>query len=140
VNGDGGTVFGDIIAAPGSQTAVTATSLVSQSLGHVVFNAPTDGSDAVAPLSALLGPGSYELVFGSGLFGATGVSGLATGMNGTADFFRSIDGGQSWDPQSDSVRMTVYASPVPLPAGLPLLISGVAAFGGLIRRRARSAD
>lgn len=131
----GGSIFADIIAAPANQTDVTATSLVSQSLGHVVFTAPTDGSDAKESLNVLLGPGTYELVFGSGLFGATGDSGLASGMQGTANFFNTADGGQTWNAQSDSLRMTVYASPVPLPAGLPLLISGVAALGGLLRRK-----
>ena len=135
--GDGGSIFGAIIAAPASQTDVTASSLVNLSLAHTIFAPPTDGSDLTTPLSALLGPGTYELVLGSGLWGTDGNSGLATGMDGQANLLRTVDGGASWDVLSDSVRVTVEASPVPLPAGLPLLMSGVAAIGGLMRRRQR---
>ena len=136
--GDGGSIFGAIIAAPASQNDVTASSLVNLSLAHTIFAPPTDGSDLTTPVSALLGPGTYELVFGSGLWGTTGNSGLATGMDGQASLLRTVDGGASWDVLNDSVRVTVEASPVPLPAGLPLLVSGVAAIGGLLRRRQRT--
>lgn len=137
--GDGGAIFGAIIAAPGSQTSVTAASLPGLTLGAAVWAPPVDGSDATTTLSTptLLGPGTYEVVFGSGLFGATGNSGLATGMSGTANLLQSVDGGASWNTLNDSVRVTVYGTPVPLPAGLPLLFSGLTAMGWL-RRRSRS--
>lgn len=138
--GDSGSIFGAIIAAPTSQTDVTSSSLLALSLAHTVFAPPTDGSDFTTPLSTVLGPGSYELIFGSGLWGATGNSGLATGMNGTANLLQSVDGGATWGALNDSVRVTVDASPVPLPAGLPLLASGLAALGALTRRRQRGDD
>jgi hypothetical protein len=137
--GDGGSIFGAIIAAPANQSDVTASSLANLSLAHAIFAPPTDGSDLTTPLSALLGPGTYELVFGSGLWDTTGNSGLATGMDGQASLLRTADGGASWDVLNDSVRVTVDASPVPLPAGLPLLASGVAAMGAMLRRRQRTA-
>jgi hypothetical protein len=137
-DGDGGSIFGAIIAQPTSQTDVTAANLVNLSLAHTIFAPPTDGSDLTTSLSVLLGPGTYEVVFGSGLWDTTGNSGLASGMDGEASLLRSVDGGASWDPLNDSVRVTVDASPVPLPAGLPLLMSGVAAIGGLLRRRQRT--
>jgi hypothetical protein len=130
-----GEIFAAIIGLPPAQTDVTASSLSGLSLAHTVFTAPQDGSDFTTPLSVVLGQGTYELVFGSGLWGATGDSGLATGMDGQANLLRTTDGGLTWDPLQDSMRVTVEASPVPLPAGLPLLVSGVAALGGLFRRR-----
>lgn len=133
--GDGGSVFAAIIAAPASQTAVNATTLPGLALAETTFNAPTDGSDVTAPVSKTLGPGTYELVIGSGLFGATGQSGLATGMNGTATLAQSIDGGQTWDTLTDSVRVTVSGNVVPLPAALPLLLSGLGVGAGFLRRR-----
>jgi hypothetical protein len=133
-DGDGGSIFASIIAAPGAQTAVNASTLAGLSLANTVFAPPADGSDATTPLSVLLGPGTYELVFGSGLFGATGQSGLVNGMNGTATLAQSLDGGATWDTLTDSVRVTVTGDVVPLPAGLPLFCSGIAALFGLVRR------
>jgi hypothetical protein len=134
-DGDGGSIFAEIIAAPAQQTLVNTSTLEGLSLAHTVFTAPTDGSDATTALSVTLGPGTYELVFGSGLFGATGSSGLATGMNGLATLAQSIDGGLSWDALNDSVRVTVSGNVVPLPATLPLLCSGLLAGAGFLRRR-----
>jgi hypothetical protein len=133
-DGDGGSIFAAIIAAPALQTAVNSSTLTGLSLASTVFVAPADGSDASTPLSVLLGPGTYELVFGSGLFGATGQSGLASGMDGTATLAQSVDGGATWGTLSDSVRVTVTGDVVPLPAGLPLFCSGIAAIFGLVRR------
>jgi hypothetical protein len=133
--GDGGSIFASIIAAPAQQSLVNTSTLAGLSLAHTVFNAPTDGSDVTTPLSVILGPGTYELVFGSGLFGATGASGLASGMLGQATLAQSIDGGLSWDQLNDSVRVTVTGNVVPLPATLPLLFSGLMAGAGFLRRR-----
>jgi hypothetical protein len=133
--GDGGSIFASLIAAPAAQTSVTAGSLPGLSLANAVFTPPEDGSDATTPLSVTLSPGTYELVFGSGLFGATGYSGLASGMNGQASLLQTVDGGASWDALNDSVRVTVSGNVVPLPAALPLLCSGLAAGFGLMRRR-----
>jgi hypothetical protein len=139
--GDGGTVFASIIAAPAQQTAVNTTTLPGLSIADAVFAPPSNGSDVIAPLSVTLNAGTYELVIGSGLFGATGQSGLATGMNGQATLAQSLDGGATWGTLQDSVRVTVdgTVSPVPLPSGLPLLGSGLAACFGLFRRRRDSA-
>jgi hypothetical protein len=133
--GDGGSIFGAILAAPANQSDVTASTLAGLSLAHSIFAPPTDGSDASTALSVLLQAGTYELVFGSGVWGTTGNSGLAIGMDGQANLLRTTDGGATWDAVNDSVRMTVEASPVPLPAGLPLLASGLAAVGAMLRRR-----
>src|SRR5262249_2398087 len=92
-DGDGGSIFAEIIGAPGQQSQVNLSPLAGLSLAHTVFNAPIDGSDVTTPLSVILGPGTYELVFGSGLFGATGQSGLASGMSGVTTLAQSIDGG-----------------------------------------------
>jgi len=133
--GDGGSVFAEIIAAPAQQSLVNTSTLAGLALAHTVFAPPIDGSDATTPLSVTLGPGTYELVFGSGLFGATGTSGLASGMDGQTTLAQSIDGGATWGDLTDSVRVTVTGNVVPLPASLPLLFSGVMAGFGFLRRR-----
>ena len=133
--GDGGTIFASIIALPSAQTNVTSASLPGLALGTAVFAPPTDGSDYTSTLSLNLSAGTYELVFGSGLFGATGYSGLASGMAGTANLLQSVDGGATWGTLSDSVRVTVSGTAVPLPAGLPMLGSALALGAGLVRRR-----
>jgi len=133
--GDGNSIFAAIIAAPTSQTDVNAASLPGLALAYTTFTPPQDDSDAVAPLSALLGPGNYEVVFGSGVFGTSGQSGLATGQLGAATLYQSLDAGADWGTLTDSVRVTVEGSPVPLPAALPLLLSGLGGIGALLRRR-----
>jgi len=45
-------------------------------LATTVFQAPLPSAEVFAPLSANLNPGSYVLVFGTGLFGATGAGAL----------------------------------------------------------------
>jgi hypothetical protein len=73
-------LFGAIISLPAEATlpAFHPTSLESQSLGTALVT-PLDGqvsSDVRAPLLLALSPGNYALVFGSGIFGATGLGGM----------------------------------------------------------------
>lgn len=133
--GDGGSIFAEIFSGPLSSFRSATV------LGSTTFTPPSNWSDFSTALSVTLNPGTYELVFGSGLFGTSGNQGFAAGMQGPASsLFQSVDGGATWNALTDSVRVTVTGNVVPLPATLPLLVSGLAAgFGALRRRREVSA-
>lgn len=137
-----GSIFGAIVAAAsldGLPTASTAD-LEASALAHTVFAA--DGSDQIGTLSVNLAPGFYTVIFGSGLWGATGTSSLATGQDffGNANLFQTLDGGASWLTFSDSVRLDVQGvAAVPVPAALPLFASSILGLGVFGRRRARKA-
>jgi hypothetical protein len=66
------TLFGAIISLS-SVSALPAFSpldLPSNALADVVFSAPSLSADLRVPLALTLGPGTYAVIFGTGLFGA----------------------------------------------------------------------
>lgn len=136
INGSGDPAFAAIVAANGSSGAPVMSSV----LASTTFTPATDGSDQTTPLSVTLAAGSYDLVFGFGKFGSASdnfqSSGLVSGQStlGTPSLFSSMDSGSTWSALSTpDVRMEVSA--VPLPAGLPLLLSGLLGLVGVGRRR-----
>ena len=66
-------IFGAIVSVNPTTglPSQTIENLASITLGNAAFTPTTDGDTTVA-LPLLLGPGTYAVVFGSGLFGATG--------------------------------------------------------------------
>lgn len=80
-NGDTNTLFAAILELDNS-TAFPYDGLITDRLAgikdedvvaHTIFNLPTYASQHISlPLSVIVSPGDYALVFGSGLFGATG--------------------------------------------------------------------
>jgi hypothetical protein len=120
----------------------STSNLASLALAHTTFT--PDGTDQTAALPVTLAAGTYEVIFGFGLFGSPtdsalggpASSGLAGGQDtiGSPNLFNTANGGLSWQALSTKdVRIDVNA--VPLPAGLPLLLSGLLGIGGVLRRR-----
>jgi hypothetical protein len=110
--------------------------LLSNSLGHVVFAPSLSGGDQTAALPLKLAAGDYGVVFGSGLWGATGYSGFVGGQGGLGtNEFASYDGGASWSSWSnpDEIRLTVTA--VPEPSEWAMMLAGLGLAGTVIRRR-----
>ncbi|MFQ5591019.1 MAG: hypothetical protein ACE5HE_07655, partial [Phycisphaerae bacterium] len=80
-------------------------------VASTVFDAGRPSSDVRVPLAATLDPGAYALIFGSGLFGATGVGGMPLNnadLPGASYFFWN---GNAWidDPFTDA-RFVVEGS------------------------------
>jgi hypothetical protein len=124
--GDGGTLFAAVLSSSGDMLAETTFTPL--------------GGDQSVTLSAALAAGSYTVVFGSGLFGATGSSGLVASQSpiGTPSFVQY--GGVLANAQAftdDTLRVTMVTSPVPEPA--PVLLAGIGVLFLAVagRRRAR---
>ncbi len=131
--GDGNSIFAAISSA--ASLSAWSSSVVSET----VFTPNTDGADTSAAWWTTLSAGTYYLVLGSGLYGASGQSGLATGQDviGNPSFSQSFDGGATWSGLSENdLRVALQGAPVPVPGTLPLLLSGLAALGVMGRRKA----
>jgi hypothetical protein len=98
-----GNIFGAIVSldSPNALPSENPNSLQNV-LGQTTFTPTSLGDDTLTPLSVLLNPGNYALIFGSGQFGATGSSAMPfTGQvnfPGSSYFFSNniwIDGGFS---------------------------------------------
>ncbi len=135
-NGDG-SIFGAIVQVdPVTGLPLQdVENLSSIALAAAVFT-PTQDGDTTVSLPIVLAPGTYGLVFGSGLFNATGVADLLAGNDtvGSPSVFENQFGSFTQDPQDTDVRLFVNA--VPEPASLAMLLSAGLMFLGLVRRRA----
>jgi len=145
--GGNGTLFGAIIplSSPTETPSYLPYDLPSYALGFTVFNAPFGTADFTTPLSLSLNAGTYALVFGSGLFGATG-SGFM-GLTGVdfpiaSYFFATINNGFNTFTNGgfSQTRFVVEGdlSTVPLPAALPLYATGLGIAGFVAWRRKRN--
>jgi hypothetical protein len=119
-----GSIFGAIVEVDPATGLPTqpVESLASITLGAAVFTPSTDGT--------------YGLVFGSGLFGATGLADLLSGNDtvGTPAIFENDFAPFTPDPSDTDVRLLVNA--VPEPASIAVLFSAGALLAGMRRRRA----
>lgn len=128
-------IFGAILAS-GTSWASLATS----ALADVVFSG--SGYDQTIALNSPLhlAAGDYQIVFGSGLFGATGDSALVDSQYtlGNPVIKQSFDAGQHLSAlSSQDVRITVLGSvsPAPEPEGIAMLLAGMGIVSVLARRR-----
>lgn len=129
-------IFGAIVPLA-SLTATPAGAIDAIALGHVVFE-PTGGEQSAA-LSVHLEPGTYGLVFGSGLWGAAGDSGLVSGGDSSgAHLFDFIGAGSPWEALSDQsgIRLVVYGT-VPEPGEGALMLAGLLGLVPVLRRARR---
>lgn len=131
-----GAIFGAIVEVdPTTGLPIQPVeSLASITLGEAVFTPTADG-DTTATLSQAVNllPGTYGLVFGSGLFGATGVADLLHNDDtvGSPSIFENDFAPFSQDLSDTDVRLFA----VPEPASLTVLF-GVALVLLGFRRRA----
>lgn len=154
-SGDGGNglVFAEVVSlsslssvpsVPGSSGNSIVAWLQANDLGHALLNVPSIAGDASTIIhfgSALSAGNSYAVIFGSGLYGATGGINLTSGNAtiGEPNLFNTV-GGDTFSPYGYDTGIRIYAtSPVPLPAALPLLVSGISLVLGRSRRGRRDA-
>lgn len=79
----GNTIFGTIVPIPSPNfvPGVAPLEIESIALASTIFSPNATASDFKMPLSIVLNPGDYAVIFGSGLFGATGTAALINDNN-----------------------------------------------------------
>lgn len=140
-----GNIFGAIVAINDPNALPQGNPfLPGEVLASTTFNPGFISSDARTPLSVTLGPGNYELIFGSGLFGATG-SGFMPSNNsdflGSTYFYYSArNSGGTWvDGGISNTRFVVEANAIPEPSSAvgTLAFSALGA-GCLLQRKLKN--
>jgi hypothetical protein len=130
----GGNLFGAIVSVDAyASTGDFASSVV----GHTMIT--PDGLDDTAALNLHLAAGNYAVVFGSGLYGTSGTSGLVSGQDGSGATIISGTPASFGLLGSDDVHIAVYGnvSAVPEPANVAMLVAGMLALGGVAVRNRR---
>ena len=141
-----GTLFGAIVSLS-SPTALPSGGPFAAGVvkATVVFNAPSPSAQMTIPLPVLLEPGSYALVYGSGLFGATGSGSLVRNnidipaQSSTLGWFESTPGSWRWNNLTDSAqtarRLVIEGHAVPEPSSVALVIAGLVTCAALGARQ-----
>ena len=138
-------LFGAIVSLGDSLTAPTflPSELASNALVSTTFDAPYASDQVFVDLPYHLDPGYYAVIIGSNT--GTFFGGFPTN-NTVSDnpyMFNSTSGSfQEYSEGSTDVRLFVNGefSPVPVPAALPLFLSGLAGLGVVGWRRRKAAS
>jgi len=141
-----GTFFGAIVPLTGGTAfpSVDPASLSSIALGSVLLSA-TDSSGNGGPavvsgnLSLDLAAGDYAVIFGSGLFGASGYGPITEGNTPVGNYsglFESLYDADWFNFRERGILVEVDGTPsVPEPASWMMMIAGFGAVGAAMRRR-----
>jgi hypothetical protein len=150
-----GTIFGTIVPVPtpGAFPAVAPLEIESIALAHTVFSAAAGHPTTIdfrTPLAVELVPGDYALIFGSGLFGASGQGFMGTNniplpssVTFTTDNAPPPQGFPlgRWNGPfiGDSLRLVVEGEiqPIPEPSTLILFSTGLVGLIGYRMRKYR---
>jgi hypothetical protein len=142
-------LFGAIVALADSPWGVVPSGSPYQlaPLAVTTFTPPGEYDErqlVLLPLSATLEPGDYGVVFGTGLFGATGLGAMfTTNVPSPAGTFFVSYHNYDWnlnlgDPSERSYCFVVTGTTVPEPGSIVLLLIGVLGAAGYFWRRQRS--
>ncbi len=104
-----GTLFAAIVALGGAFPA-GAPLAGGEVMASAVFAPDSPSSDVTVPLAVTLAPGSYALVLGSSLFGASGTGYMPADngdVAGASYFFWNVAGGRWVDETNGRMRFTV---------------------------------
>lgn len=122
-----GTLFAAILSLSGSLP--TGAPFDSSLITDTTFTAPATSQDVVVPLSVTLNAGTYALIFGSGLFGATGNGAMPTNntdvVGATYFYWDGVDHFAWFLDTFSNTRFTVYGEIVPEPSSFGLMAVGV---------------
>lgn len=140
----GGTAFGEIVAAGSDSPLASPADLLTADLGHTTFTVPFlnfgDSGDVSGALSVVLQPGTYAVVFGNDLFGASGTSPFTSGVDevGNPTLFQGFSD-SGWDAfPNGPIRIFVNGNSVPEPMTLALMLAGLLGVAFLARGRSAS--
>lgn len=147
-------IFGAIISLENADALPRGTPfLPKEVLATTILTTSFPSSEILVPLSVTLDPGNYALVFGSGLFGASGVGAMPNYSDQSdipptslASYF-TWSAGEGFNPPrwrngteggSSRTRFVVtgeFAEPVPEPTSLVALLAGGALVAGSVLKK-----
>jgi hypothetical protein len=132
-----GSLFGAIVPLNNLSALPGSDPMSFVPLAQTTFTATTLSSDIHVPLSVILSPGDYALIFGSQRFGATGFGSMANDNVDTpaANYIQgtATPSGGFWENSGiQGVRFVITGTVVPEPSAIALLGVGMA---GLISYR-----
>jgi hypothetical protein len=134
----GGSLFAAVVRLSGPGANPSTTDLSQDVVASALFDAsgPLSDRSAVLDTPALMTPGSYAVVIGTGLFGANGSAQIPQFLDlvtpGASNFVRATSSVNFWSASNQAPRLFV-SGVVPAPGSAALLLP----LAGLALRRRR---